>query len=300
MSIKIGVSAIAWQNDDLPELTAAYTMEQALAEAREIGYLGIERGRRMPPETEALRDYLDAAGIALCGGWCSGALLANDVTTEIDAVRAQVEQFAALGAPCIVYAECSNTVQGKRLTPLSRRPKLARDEIRAYAGRLGELAKWTADQGVPLAYHHHMGSCIEDEEDIDRLLEATPDEVGLCYDTGHLLFGGADDVTGVLGRWGERVVHVHVKDVRPDVMGEMRARDASFLDAVVAGVFTVPGDGCLDFRPVAEHLAATGYAGWIVVEAEQDPATAPPYEYARRGYEHLIEVCAGAGLEVTE
>ena len=297
MSVRIGISAIAWQNDDLPELTAACTMEQALAEAREIGYTGIERGRRMPGETEALRAYLDAADIALCGGWCSGALLVNDVATEIEAVRAQVAQFAALGAPCLVYAECSNTVQGDRGTPVSRRPKLSRDEITAYARRLGELAKWMAGEGVPLAYHHHMGSFVEDGEDVDRLLEGSPEEVTLCYDTGHLHFAGAD-VLGTLERWGDRVGHVHFKDVRPEVMREVRARDASFLDAVVDGVFTVPGDGCLDFRAVAARLKAMDYAGWIVVEAEQDPAKAPPYEYSSRGHAHVLEVCEAAGIEV--
>lgn len=297
MSVRIGISAIAWQNDDLPELTAAYTMEQALAEAREIGYTGIERGRRMPAGTEALRRYLDASDIALCGGWCSGGLLVNDVATEIDAVRGQVEQFAALGAPCLVYAECSNTVQGDPATPISRRPKLARDEVMAYGRRLGELAKWMADLGLPLAYHHHMGSFIEDAEDIDWLLESSPDEVTLCYDTGHLHFADSD-VLGTLERWGERVGHVHFKDVRPEVLRDVRANDASFLDAVIAGAFTVPGDGCLNFQAVADRLKAMDYAGWIVVEAEQDPALAPPYEYSKRGYEHILEVCAKAGLDV--
>ena len=299
MSVKIGISPIAWQNDDLPEMTAAYTMEQALKEAREIGYIGVERGRRMPQDTEGLRKYLDHYDIALCGGWCSGNLLVNDVATEREAVRQQVEQFAALNSPCLVYAECSNTVQGNIDVPVNDRPKLGRDAVFAYGRKLSELAKWMAGEGMTLAYHHHMGSFIEAEEEIGWLMESSSPEVTLCFDTGHLLFGGGD-VMATLERWGDRVHHVHFKDIRPDVVKDVRDNDRSFLDAVIAGAFTVPGDGCIDFQPVADYLKKTGYDGWIVVEAEQDPVKAPPYDYSRAGYEHILKVCAAAGLEVAE
>ncbi|QKV18517.1 myo-inosose-2 dehydratase [Oricola thermophila] len=299
MSVTIGISPIAWQNDDLPEMTAGYTMEQALKEAREIGYTGVERGRRMPQDTEGLRKYLEEFDIALCGGWCSGNLLVNDVATEREAIRQQVEQFAALRAPCIVYAECSNTVQGDISVPVNDRPRLSRDEVFAYGRKLSELAKWTRDQGVVLAYHHHMGSFIEAEEEIDWLMEASTPEVTLCFDTGHLLFGGGD-VMATLTRWSDRVHHVHFKDIRPDVVKDVRETDKSFLDAVIAGAFTVPGDGCIDFQAVADHLKETGYDGWIVVEAEQDPAKAPPYEYSKMGYEEILRVCARAGIDVSD
>lgn len=295
--VRIGISPICWQNDDLPELTAAYTMDQALREARQIGYTGVERGQRMPADTEGLRAYLDAAGLKLCGGWCSGAMLINDHAREVEAVTPQVDQFIALGAPCIVYAECSNTVQGQRQTPVSARPRLSPDEIRAYGARLGDLAKWMADRGMPMAYHHHMGTIIETEEDIDRLMEATPDEVGLCFDTGHLAFAGGN-VLATLDRWAHRVRHVHFKDIRPAVIATVRERDKSFLDAVIDGAFTVPGDGAIDFQAVADRLKAMNYDGWIVVEAEQDPAKAPPYEYSEKGYHHILQVCAAAGLGV--
>lgn len=299
MSVKIGISPIAWQNDDLPDLTAGYTMEQCLREARQIGYTGVERGRRMPPDTEGLRTYLEANDIALCGGWCSGNLLVNDVATEIEAIRQQVAQFVALDAPCLVYAECSNTVQGDISTPVNARPKLSRDEVMAYGAKLGEVAKWMADQGLVLAYHHHMGSFVEDEADVDALMSGSPDEVTLLYDTGHLHFGGAD-VLGVLDRWGHRVRHVHFKDVREDVTRRIRAEDRSFLDAVKAGAFTVPGDpeGAIDFQAVTDRLKRMDYTGWIVVEAEQDPAKAPPFEYSRMGYEHITDICARSGLAI--
>ncbi|MGP6086863.1 myo-inosose-2 dehydratase [Antarctobacter jejuensis] len=297
MSVKIGISPIAWQNDDLPDITAAYTMEQALQESREIGYTGVERGQRMPHDTEGLRAYLEKYDIALCGGWCSGNLLVNDVQNEIEAVRQQVEQFVALNSPVIVYAECSNTVQGQQGTPVNNRPKLSKDEVQAYAAKLSELAKWMADQGMPMAYHHHMGSIIEDEDDVNWLMEGSSDAVSLCFDTGHLLFGGGD-VMATLDRWSHRVRHVHFKDIRPAVVKDVRANDRSFLDAVIAGAFTVPGDGCIDFQAVADKLNAMDYNGWIVVEAEQDPAKAPPYEYSEKGYQHILQVCAKAGLTI--
>lgn len=301
MAVRIGISPIAWQNDDLPELTCAFTMEQALREAREIGYTGVERGRRMPPDTEGLRRYLDAAGLALCGGWYSGNLLVNSVGEEIEAIRGQVAQFAALGSPCLVYGECSNTVQGDAGTPVNKRVKLSRDEITAYAGKLSELAKWMTDQGMPLAYHHHMGTIIEDQEDIDALMAGSSPEVTLLYDTGHLHFGGAD-VAGTLQKWGDRVRHVHFKDVRPEVTAMVRQQGKSFLDGVIAGAFTVPGDpdGCIDFQAVTDMLANMGYDGWIVVEAEQDPAKAPPYLYSKLGYDHIVDICSRSGLVIEE
>ncbi|SFA80344.1 2-keto-myo-inositol dehydratase [Poseidonocella pacifica] len=299
MTVKIGISPIAWQNDDLPDLTAAYTMEQALREAREIGYTGVERGRRMPQDTKGLRRYLAEYDTALCGGWCSGNLLINDVETEKAAIAEQVEQFAALGAPCLVYAECSNTVQGDRTIPVNNRPKLSADEVRTYAGKLSELAKWMTDKGLPLAYHHHMGAFIEDQEDIDRLMGGSSPEVTLLYDTGHLVFGGGD-LLGTLDKWGDRILHVHYKDLRKDVAAEARAKDWSFLDAVIAGAFTVPGDpeGSIDFAAVTKQLASMGYEGWIVVEAEQDPAKVSPYEASKLGYDTIRDLCARYGLEV--
>ncbi len=299
MSVKIGISPIAWQNDDLPDITAAYTMEQALEEAREIGYVGVERGRRMPQDTDGLKAYLQRYDIALCGGWCSGSVMVNDLPDEIELHRQQVEQFVALNAPCIVFAECSNTVQGQIGTPVNNRPKLSRDEVLGFAAKLTELAKWMADQGLPLSYHHHMGSMIEDQEDIDWLMEGSGPEVNLLFDTGHLVFGRAS-IEETLGKWGDRINHVHFKDVRPDVTKMIREQNKSFLDAVIAGAFTVPGDpdGSIDFQTVTDFLKKTDYNGWIVVEAEQDPAKAAPYEYSKMGYNHIVEICSKSGLEI--
>lgn len=298
MSVKIGISPIAWQNDDLPDITKDYTMEQALREAREIGYTGVERGQRMPHDTEGLRAYLEENDIALCGGWCSGASLVNDFAAETAAVKQQVEQFIALNAPCIVYAECSNTIQGDQSVPVNNRPTLDRDEVRAYGAKISELAKWMGDQGMPMAYHHHMGSIIESEDDVNWLMDGSSDDLKLCFDTGHLLFGGGD-VMATLDRWGDRVHHVHYKDIRPSIVRDVRENNRSFLDAVIAGAFTVPGDGCIDFQAVTHALNAMDYHGWIVVEAEQDPAKAPPYDYSKLGYENIVKACQEAGLTIT-
>lgn len=297
MTIKIGISPIAWQNDDLPDLTAAYSMEQALEESREIGYTGVERGQRMPKDTGGLKAYLDKYDIALCGGWCSGSTLINDFDDEVAVIMEQVEQFKALNAPCIVYAECSNTIQGDQGVPVNDRPTLSRDDIRAYAVKLSEVAKWSTDQGMPVAYHHHMGSIIESEDDVNWLMEySDPAALRLCFDTGHLLFGGGD-VMATLDRWGDRVHHVHFKDIRPDVVQDVRENRRSFLDAVIAGAFTVPGDGCIDFHAVGKALKGMDYSGWIVVEAEQDPAKAPPKEYSQMGFDHIQDVLKASGLE---
>ncbi|RYH02102.1 myo-inosose-2 dehydratase [Salipiger sp. IMCC34102] len=299
MPVKIGISLIAWQNDDLPDLTAAFTTEGAMEDAARIGYSGVERGRRMPADTEGLRAYLDRYGVSLCGGWCSGNLMVAPVEQERAAIRQQVEQFAALDAPCIVYAECSNTIQGMLNTPVSQRPKLSRDEVTGYAAKLSELAKWSRDQGVVLSYHHHMGAMVQDAEDIDWLMEGSSEDLTLLYDTGHLHFAGADPLA-VLDKWGHRIHHVHFKDVRQPVLDRIHRDDASFLDAVAGGAFTVPGDpeGCLDFQAVTDRLKAMDYDGWIVVEAEQDPAKAPPFEYSKMGYDHIRDLCDRAGLAV--
>lgn len=299
MSVKIGISPIAWQNDDLPDLTAGYTMEQALQEARAIGYTGVERGRRMPQDTDGLRSYLEANDIALCGGWCSGNLIVRAVADETAAIAQQVRQFVDLRAPCLVYAECSNTVQGQRNTPVNARPKLSREEITAYAAKLSEVAKWMAGEGMVLAYHHHMGSMIEDQDDIDWLMAGSSEEVTLLFDTGHLHFGGAD-ILGTLDKWGDRVRHVHFKDVRENMTRMIRQDNKSFLDGVIAGAFTVPGDpdGCIDFGAVTDALKKMAYTGWIVLEAEQDPAKANPKAYSQMGYDHIVEICAASGLPI--
>jgi inosose dehydratase len=295
MSVRLGVSPIGWSNDDLPELGGDTPLDTCLAEARQAGFAGIELGNKFPDDPTVLRPILERHGLALVSGWYSGRLLDRSVEEEVAEIEAHRALLVAMGCAVLVYAETSGGTAGDRRRPLSTRPRLPDEGWRDFGGRLTDLADRLARGGIRLAYHHHMGTVVEDEAEIDRLMAATGDSVGLLLDTGHLAFAGADPAT-LAYRHGRRIAHVHCKDVRDDVLAWVRGGDASFLDAVVAGVFTVPGDGSIDFSAVLEALAAVEYHGWLVVEAEQDPAKAPPLAYARLGFAHLSAAVARTGL----
>jgi inosose dehydratase len=224
-------------------------------------------------------------------------LLGGSVADEKRRMEQQFRTFKALGAAVMVYAETTGSVQGQRQTPASKRPRLPAGEFKEYGRKLTALAEDMAARGVPMAYHHHMGTVIETESEVDLLMASTGPAVGLLIDTGHMTCAGGDPLA-VTRRHAKRVSHVHCKDVRPQVLAEARAKDMSFLDAVLAGVFTVPGDGSIDFGAFAGLLAEIGYSGWAVVEAEQDPAKAPPFEYSKMGHDHLRRVFAAAGLDI--
>ena len=295
MSVRLGVSPIAWSNDDLLELGGETPLETCLTEARQAGFVGIELGNKFPREVGALRPILEHYGLVLVSGWYSGRLLDRSVEDEVTAIAAHRDLLLAMGCKVLVYAETAGGIADQRDRPLSARPHLADGDWRVFGGRLTKLSELLRADGIALAYHHHMGTVVEGAADIDRLMAATGDSVGLLLDTGHLAFAGADPAA-VARRYARRINHVHCKDVRVDVLSEVRARDSSFLDAVLAGVFTVPGDGMVDFAAVLAELAAARYDGWLVVEAEQDPLKAPPFTYAQRGFSHLRWAAAKAGL----
>ncbi len=284
MRVRFAVSPIGWTNDDLPELGGDIPPERCLAEAALAGYAGIERGGRFPEGPEALAALLDRYGLALVGGWFSGRLLELGVEAERARLRPVLELFRAVGASVLVYAETTGSVQTRRDRPLSTRPRLEGTELDDLARGLDEIARFCAGAGVPLVYHHHVGTVVETAAELDRLLAGCSEAVGLLLDTGHLLLAGADPLA-VARRWGARVRHVHFKNLRRAVLERARREDRSFLDWVVDGIFTVPGDpaGCIDFVAVARTLVAFDYRGWVVVEAEQDPARADPFLYARLG-----------------
>ncbi len=296
--IRLGVAPIAWSNSDLPELGGDTPLEVCLRESREAGYAGTETGVKFPMDPARLGPILREHGLALVSGWFSGRLLEVSVEEEKRRIEAQLACFGALGAPVIVYAETTGSVQADRGRPLGSRPRLGASEFEDYGRKLTELAEHLRARGVPLTYHHHMGTVVETAGEVGLLMVHTGDAVGLLLDTGHLTFAGEDPVA-VTRRHGPRINHVHCKDVRPDIMRRVREEDMSFLDAVLEGVFTVPGDGCIDFAAFARALAEIGYAGWVVVEAEQDPAKAPPFEYAKMGHDHLTRALEAAGFEIS-
>ena len=279
----------------MPELGGDTPLETCLSEARLAGFEGIELGNKFPRNPAILRPKLQEHGLSLISGWYRGRLLERSVSEEIAAIEGHRAVLVAMGCAVLVYAETSGSIAGDRRCPRSRRPQLADRDWNAFGSRLTELAKHLSRRSIRLVYHHHVGTVVESEVEIDRLIEATGDSVGLLLDTGHLVFAGVDP--GALARrYGPRIAHVHCKDVPCDVLDLVRAGDVSFLDAVLDGVFTVPCDGCIDFDEVLAALAAANYRGWLVVEAEQDPATAMPLAYARLGFTHLSAAVARAGL----
>ncbi len=294
MDVKIGINPISWSNDDLPSLGGETPLETALTEGRKIGYQGFELGNKFPREPEALRKVLSDHGLELVSGWYSGRLARRSVEEEIEAVGAHLALLAANGAKVMVYGEVADSIQGSP-QPLYKRPRfVTAEQWDGYADRLTRFARHTLAHGVRLAYHHHMGAYVESPQDIDQLMRRSGPEVGLLFDSGHCYMGGGEPLE-VLRRHVGRVCHVHFKDVRKPVVQLARNQLWSFPDCIVNGTFTVPGDGDLDFAALLQVLLGAGYQGWLVVEAEQDPAVAPSEVYARKGYDTLRALLASAG-----
>ena len=291
--IRIGANPIGWSNDDMPELGGHIPLETCLAEAKEIGFQGMELGNKFPREPEALKRALAPFGLACVSGWYSGFVLSRSVDAEVEAMCPHLDLLKAMGSPVLIYAEATGDVHGTRSKPLSTRPTIQDGEWAEYGRRMTELAQRTLDEGVRLVYHHHMGMPVQSGTDVDRLMDSTKDPMHLLLDTGHAVWGGADPVE-MARRYRGRIGHVHAKDVRKDVMERSNREDWSFLDSVVEGVYTVPGDGMVDFPAVFRELQ--GYSGWVIVEAEQDPEKANPYQYGKMGYENVTRSLKGAGL----
>ncbi len=298
MTVRIGINPITWTNDDMPALGGATPLEVCLSEARQAGYAGIEMGGRFPTRVAELKPILDRHGLALISGWYSAKLLERDAKGEIDAIAHHLDLMSGMGCPVMVFAEGSGATHGDRTQPAGRRRTIGDSEWAEYGKRLDVLAEHMMRRGVRLAFHHHMGTAVQTGPEIDRLMHSTGDAVGLLLDTGHATYAGADSLD-LARRHAKRIVHVHCKDVRGPALEAALKADRSFLDAVIDGVFTVPGDGSLDFPPILEVLHAHGYSGWRGVEAEQDPAKAHPLTYATMGYRSLSRMAAEAGFAVS-
>jgi inosose dehydratase len=294
-SIRFGVSPIAWINDDMPELGGDTPLETVLSEASEIGFHGIELGGKFPRDAGSLRALLEDHGLDLVGGWYSGSLLTRSARAEIDALQPHLSLLQAMGSSVFIFAETSNAIHGNRRQALTATPRLGSGGWASFGSALTEVADYIQSAGLRFAYHHHLGTVVERQEDVDALLKATGSSVGLTVDTGHAALAGIDPVA-LIRAHPARVAHVHCKDVRPGVFEQVVKPRGSFLDGVLAGMFTVPGDGRLDYVAVMKALAAIGYSGWIIVEAEQDPAIANPRRYGELGLGTLREAAAVAGL----
>ena len=297
MSIKLGIAPIAWSNDDMPELGGETTLEQCLSEASRAGFTGIESGGKFPKNSKELIPKLEKENLQLCSGWYGASLLKNTPKEEYKLMREQMNLFKDCKSPCMVFAEITNSIQGDPKTPLSKKPKLSKDEWKLLIARINEISKMMINEGMPLAYHHHMGTVIETESETRRLIENTKDDVKLLIDTGHMLFAGGDSIK-LTEDFIDRIVHVHCKDIRKNVLEKSLKNDSTFRQAFLDGAFTVPGDGCIDYKPFLTVLKKKNYQGWLVVEAEQDPAKANPFEYAKIGYNYLSKTDKECGFNI--
>ena len=297
MSIKLGIAPIAWSNDDMPELGGETSLETCLSEARQAGFTGIESGGKFPKKSDELIPILAKYNINLCSGWYGANLLKRSVKDEMENIRPQLNLFKDCNAPCIVFAEVTGSIQGDENKPLSKRPIIENDDWKKYCKKINEVGKRLEDENMPLAYHHHMGTVIQSQKDTERLMSETNDSVKLTIDTGHMLFAGGNSLK-ILKDYKEKIAHVHCKDMREKVLKKSLTEDLSFRNAFLEGAFTVPGDGCINYEPLLKQLKEDNYKGWLVVEAEQDPNKANPFEYAKKGYSYLSKKAKETGLVV--
>ncbi|SPL63232.1 myo-inosose-2 dehydratase [Ochrobactrum soli] len=296
--ILYGTNPIAWSNDDDRSLGAHITLDQCLDEAAKIGFDGIEKGHKFPQEPQALKAVVELRGLRYVSGWHSLNLLVNSVEDEKAAMQPALDLLKAMGSKVIIVCETSNAIHGDNDKPLSERPVLEEARWPTFGAGVEALAAHAAQQGIALVYHHHMGTIVQSEDEIDLLMHHTGPATKLLLDTGHCLFGGGDPERAAKKHMA-RVGHIHAKNVRPTIATEVSDQSLSFLEGVRRGVFTVPGDkeGAVDFVPVLKQAAEHGYQGWLVIEAEQDPDIRNPFEYQTLGLKSLKAFARDAGLD---
>jgi inosose dehydratase len=296
MTIRWGVSPIAWCNDDMRELGGDTTLDELLSDVRDIGFDGVELGNKFPRDPEVLAPIMAGYGLDIVGGWYSSNLLVRDADAEIDALSKHLALLDYMDSSVFILAETSNAVHCDRYgSRLDTHPVLPAADWKQFGERLNSVARFINDRGLRFAYHHHLGTVVETKDELDRFFDATGDHVGLVLDTGHALFGGIEPVD-VIKAHPERITHVHCKDVRTAKYDEFLANGTSFLNGVVGGMFTAPGDGDYDYAPFMRALADIDYSGWIVIEAEQDPAIANPRDYSQLGLDTLKRLAKQAEL----
>lgn len=289
--VRLGIAPIAWTNDDMPDLGKENTFEQCVSEMALAGFTGSEVGNKYPKDPEVLKKALELRGVEICNQWFSSFLLTKPFEEVEKEFRAQLTFLKAMGSKIIGASEQSYSVQGQMETPVfGHKYVMNEEEWNTLCQGLNKLGKIAKDEyGISLTFHHHMGTVVQTAEETERLMEGTdPEYVSLLFDSGHFAYCGENPVAMVT-QYVDRIKHVHLKDIRPEVVEKVKAEDMSFLAGVRAGAFTIPGDGCVDFDSIFEVLEEADYAGYMVVEAEQDPAKANPLEYAIRARKFIAE-----------
>lgn len=293
MTINLAIAPIAWTNDDMPELGGENTFEQCISEMALAGFTGTEIGNKYPRDPEVLASYLDPRGLSVASAWFSAFLTTKPFAeTEVEFIKHR-DFLHAMGAKVIVVSEQGHSVQGQMNTPVfDEKPVFTDAEWDLLTSGLEKLGELAAEKDMKIVYHHHMGTGVQTTDEINRLMDNTdPEKVSLLFDTGHLVFSGENPLD-IYETHKDRIFHIHFKDIRPEKMAQVKEEKMSFLTGVKEGVFTVPGDGMIDFTPIWEAIKASGYSGWIVVEAEQDPAKANPFLYAKKAREYIKSVTA--------
>lgn len=297
MLIKLGIAPIAWSNDDMPELGGDTPIETCLEEAKEAGFIGIELGGKFPRNQGIIRFLLRKYNLSMPGGWYGALLKERSVEEEWLAMQDHINLLKFVGSDVFIFADVSGSIQGNGMAQLSSRPIIHHNEWKNYAEKISEISNRLDDIGMPMSYHEHMGTVIQTEEDIDRLMNLTNDKTFLLYDTGHLLFAKAD-YENILRKYISRINHVHCKDIRKKNLENSLSKNLSFRDSFLNGVFTVPGDGCIDYKPLLKLLKENDYNKWLIIEAEQDPEKANPLEYAKIGNRYLTSIIKEVGYKI--
>ena len=290
--VSLGIAPIGWCNDDMPELGGENTFQQIVSEMALAGFTGCEIGNKYPTDPAELKKALDLRGMRIASRWYSSFILTRPIEEEIADFNANLDFLEAVGANRINVSEQSYSIQGQMDTPVltgNHKHVMTEEEWAIFCDGLNKLGKVAADRGFKLCFHHHMGTVVQTADETDRMMRDTdPRYVFLCYDTGHFTFAGENPLL-MLQKYADRVGHVHLKDMRLDVVEQVRQNNWSFLQAVRNGSFTVPGDGGVDFDPILKLLSEAKYEGWLLVEAEQDPAKAEPLEYAMKARKFIRE-----------
>ena len=297
MKIKIGIAPIAWSNDDMPELGGDTPIEVCLDESKKAGFSGIELGGKFPRNPGITNFLLNKFQLKMPGGWYGAQLRNRSIDEEWSAMQDHLNLLKIVKGDIFVFADVSGSIQGDVSRSLSSRPSLEKYEWDDYCNKISEISNRLYNEGIPMSYHEHMGTIIQSEEDVDKFIDKTNDKTYLLYDTGHLLFAQAN-YEKILKNYIERINHVHCKDIRKNILEKSLNEDLSFRNSFLEGVFTVPGDGCIDYKPIMKILFENKYSDWLVIEAEQDPAKANPFKYAKIGYNYLSSILSVIGYEI--